>query len=204
MARPSIDAVYRKAMGKLAVIYNFLQKSRSLPPGMQSFIAEILMLRLFGILEECIRETACRVACGAAYRNVTMAVPIVKCTSLNNALNQFKTYNRGSRTLQYLKFTNVHHTNNSVKYVIPSNEPFLVNLNLYGADFDEMRKLRNHIAHRYKSTYQDYKQIIMRRYGAYIKQSPGVYLISTARSQRPKIEEYYVKIKVIIDEITQG
>lgn len=205
MARPSIAAVYGTAMADLARINNFLQKSQSLPSAtMQGFVAEVLMLRLFSLLEECVCGTACRVACGAAYRNGTMANPLRRCASLNDALNQFKTYNRGSRPLQHLKFTNVHHTNNGVKYVIPPNEPFLVHLNVYGVDFDEMRKLRNHIAHRNKSTYQDYKQIIMRRYGAYIKQSPGVYLVTTARSQRSKIEEYYIKTKVIIDNITKG
>lgn len=203
MVRPSITAVYNKAILSLSRIKKSMQESQSLPASMQGFVAEILMLRLFSILEESVRETACRVACGVAYRNGAIAAPIRRCNNLNDALNQFKTYNR-RRPLQCLRFTNVSQTNDSVKYVISNREPFLVKLSLHSADFDEMRKVRNHIAHRYKNTYQDYKRIIIHRYGAYIRQTPGVFLISTARSTRSKIEEYYIKIKVIINDITNG
>lgn len=203
MSRPSISAIYRKAMTSLARIDYCLKQSQSIPPVMRGFVAEILMLRLFNILEDSVRETACRVACGVAYRNGTVATPIRRCANLNDALHQFKTYNR-TKPLANLLFTNVSHTNKSVQNVISDIESFRVNLSPYGANFEEMRKVRNHIAHRTKSTYSDYKQVIMQRYGAYIKQTPGVFLTSTARSSRPKIEEYYIAIKVIITDITNG
>lgn len=203
MARPSITAVHSKAMANLSRINTFLQKGQSIPPSMRGFVAEILMLRLFSILEESVRETACRVACGVAYRNGTVATPIRRCANLTDAINQFKTYNR-RQVLQNLRFTNFSQTRKSVINIIPNGEPFLAKLGLHSVDFDEMRKVRNHIAHRYRNTYLDYKQIIIHRYGAYIKQTPGVFLISTTRSPRSKIEEYYIKIKVIINDITNG
>lgn len=203
MAKPSIVAVYNKAFVDIRIIENYLQKSRSLPPNMQGFVAEVLMLRLFSILETAVRETALRVACGASYRNNYPSNPIIICSSINNAIIQFKTCNR-RRSLLHLKFTNVSQTNESVRYIISRTEPFYVNLNRYSLEFDEMRKVRNHIAHRYKNTYVEYKQLIISRYGAFINLKPGVFLISTKRQTRSIIDEYIIKTKVIISDITSG
>jgi|WetSurMetagenome_2_1015567.scaffolds.fasta_scaffold87174_1 hypothetical protein len=203
MPRPSIKATYDKAINDIAILERFLQKNNSLPPNMQGFVAEIIMLRLFSILESCIKDTATRVACGSNYRNGRTSTPTTICRSLNDALNKFKTTNR-NRPIQNLKFTTVHDANDSVKYIIPSTEPFRNNLNNFGVQIDEMRKVRNHVAHHYKSTYSDYKKIIIRRYGAFLNIKPSVFLLSTKRQQRPIMNEYIITTKIIINDITKG
>lgn len=203
MARPSIKATYNKSMSDLAVVGRYLQKSKNLPPDMYGFVAEILMLRVFSILEGCVRDVSARVACGASYRNGVISTPIIKCTSIQDALNRFK--NEGRRKpLSYLRFTNVNHTNESIKYIIDSSEPIRVKLSRYCAQFEEMRKVRNHIAHNYKNTYVDYKSVIIGRYGAHLKLKPSVFLTSTKRQTRAIIDEYIINVRVIINDITTG
>ncbi len=69
---------------------------------------------------------------------------------------------------------------------------------------DEMRIVRNHIAHRASSTYQDYKTVIFRIFGASLRIQPGAFLTSTKRLPRPKIIDYISISKIIVNEITCG
>ena len=203
MARPSILAAYNKSMSDLAIVERYLQKSKHLPPEMYGFVAEVLMLRIFSILESSVREISTRIACGVPYKNGVASTPMIKSTSIQDAINKFKCEGRRN-SLQNLKFTNVSGINYTIKYVIDSSEPFRVNLSKYGVQFEEMRKVRNHIAHRYKNTYTDYKDIIKSRYGAYIKLKPSVFLTSTKRQPRAIIDEYLITVRVIINDITDG
>lgn len=170
---------------------------------MYGFVAEILMLRIFSILESSVREVSVRVACGVSYKNGVMTAPRIRCASIQDALNKFKSV--GRRTpLDHLKFTNVRNINESIKYIVDNSEPIRVKLAQYSAQFEEMRKVRNHIAHRYKNTYVEYKNVIMNRYGANLKLKPSVFLTSTKRQSRAIIDEYLITVKVIIDDITNG
>ena len=178
MPRLSINASYKSAVDNLNVINRYLIKSKSLPSDMQGFVAELLMLRLFGILETCMREVSIRIACGVPYRNGIASHPIVLCTNKAEAIEKFHTEGR-SRRATYLQFSNVR-------------------------NIEEMRKVRNHIAHHTQSTLSDYKQVIRTRYGANLKIKPGAFLISTKREPRALIETYYQTVKIIIDDVTTG
>lgn len=202
MGRPSIGAVYNQAISQLNVVSRYLSKSKLLPPDLQGFVAEIMMLRIFGILEYTVRETALRLACGVAYRNGVVPTNIIcKCSSLNDAIQNFKTLNR-AKPKGNLQFTNVSNTNDAIKFVIGTSEAFRLKLSIYGTQFEEMRKVRNHIAHRNSSTHLNYKDVIKQRYGAYLKLKPSIFLISTKRQALPIIEEYMKVVRIIVSDIT--
>ena len=170
---------------------------------MYGFVAEVLMLRMFSILENSVREVSIRVACGVPYKNGVVSTPIIKCSSIPDALNRFKSVGR-RKPLTNLNFSNVKHTNDSIKYIINSSEPIRVKLTHYGNEFEQMRIVRNHIAHRNESTYNHFKSVIINKYGAYLKLKPSVFLTSTKRQPRALIEEYLITIRVIINDITDG
>lgn len=205
MPRPSIISTYTKVLADLSIIERFYRQSKLLPSAnMQGFVSEVLMLRAFSILEQAIIDVACRVACGVKYRNGTPAMPICRATSCIDAIQKFKNHNRAAKPLHNLNFSRVKQVGDAVKYVIDLNEPFRRNLNNYGVQIDEMRRVRNHIAHRNRSTRDEYKKVLVNRYGANIKLTPAAFLTSTKRQALAVIEEYLIIIKVIIDDITKG
>lgn len=203
MPRLSINASYKSAIDKLNVINRYLIKSKGLQSDMQGFVAEVLMLRLFGILETCMLEVSIRIACGVPYRNGMASHPIVLCTSKAEAMEKFHTEGRPCR-INNLQFSNVHNISKTIKYVIDASEPLRIKLSRYGNEFEEMRKIRNHIAHHTQSTLSDYKQVIRTRYGANLKIKPGTFLISTKREPIALIETYFQTVKIIIDDVTKG
>ena len=203
MPAPRIQTAYDKAIRDISFVENYRIKSLSLQPQFQGFVAEVLMLRLFSILEKAVLDISCRVACGAQYTNGITPTPVVIANTLDDAINKFKNYNR-TRSLNFLQFSNVSYTNDAIKYVIPTTEPLRQNLNHYGVEFEEMRNVRNHIAHRTSSTYSKYKNVIMRRYGSALKLRTSVFLISTTRELRPVIDQYVTTVKLMLTDMTKG
>ena len=94
MPRPSITSIYTRAQSDLLIIEGFYRQSKALPANMQGFVAEVLMLRAFSVLEKAIIGVACRVACGVNYRNGVVSNPICVAKSCADAIVKFKSYNR--------------------------------------------------------------------------------------------------------------
>lgn len=203
MARLSIDATHKSSIKGISILEKYRRESLLLDAKYQHFIAEIIMLRLFSILENCIIETAHKIACGAKYRNGNIPVLNLLCRSRNDANHQFKTYNR-VKAKGYLQWAKANYVNDSVKEIIPDTEKYRISINNHGAILNEMRKIRNHIAHRTSSTHSDYKFVISSTFGAELKIQPGAFLTSTKRLPNPKIDEYIAKTKIVINEITLG
>lgn len=204
MSRLSITASYNSAINQLNITGRYLAKSKSLSAEMQGFVAEMLMLRLFSILETCVRDVSIKVACGTPYKNGINSNPTIKCKSINDAIEKFKNEGRGGKSIQNLHFTNVKQTNASIKYVINDSEPFRVKLSRFGPVYEEMRCVRNHIAHRTQSTYSAYKNIVKLRYGANLKINTSSFLISTKRGGLARIDEYIRTIRILINDVTNG
>lgn len=203
MPRLSITASYNNAINQLNITGRYLAKSRCLSAEMQGFVAEMLLLRLFSILETCIRDVAIKVACGTPYRNGINSTPTIRCKSVNDAIEKFKNEGR-EKSIQNLRFANVSQTNESIKYVINEREPFRVTLSKYGSIYEEMRCVRNHIAHRTQSTSINYKKIVKQRYGANYIIKTSSFLISSKRDGRVRIDDYIRTIRILINEITNG
>jgi hypothetical protein len=202
MPSPSIIATHSKALNDIQILENYRNDSKSLEPKFQHFIAEVVVIRLFSIIENCVRETALKVACQATYRNGTLPSLTLICRSTIDAENQFINYNR-SRP-ERLKWTKASFIHKSTKEVIPLSEEFRVQVNNYAAFLNEIRRVRNHVAHRTDSTRKEYKNVLRHVFGAYLKIQPGAFLTSTKRLSNPKIDSYIVISRIMINDITNG
>lgn len=202
MATPSIRVTYDKAVSDIRILENYRRESLSLDPKFQHFVAEVVLLRLFSIVEISLKETALKLACQAPYRNGTTPNLLKICRSLIDAENQFINYNRTNPAR--LSWTNSKFVKESVKKVIPANKPFRTNLVVHGLILDEMRKVRNHVAHRARSTYTNYMDVVNLTFGAKLNIQPGPFLTSTKRIPRAKIDYYISTAKIILNEITNG
>ena len=203
MGHPSINSIYTQSISRLKVVEKYIIKAQLLPPDLYGFVAEIMLLRIFSTIEFAVRETAIRIACGVPYRDgVFPSHLIIQCANLSDAIDKFKTYNRGTTPVSKLQFTNVKNTNKSIKHIIDVNESFRQKLNAYGVVFEEMRKVRNHIAHRNSSTGKDFKAVIRQKYGGDLRLKPSVFLVSLKRQSKANIDIYLQTAKIMVNEIT--
>lgn len=202
MPLPSIAVTYNNTIRDIVILENYRRDSLNLEPKFQHFIAEIILLRLFSILENTLMETAQKIACQAPYRNGTVPTLMLICRSSIDANYQFANYNRTKP--QNTKWTMARFVNDTIKKVIPPTEPYRVNINNHALTINELRVVRNHIAHRTSSTLNEYKGIINTVFGAKLNIQPGAYLTSTKRLTSPKIDFYIRAVRIIVHDITNG
>ncbi|WP_405399317.1 hypothetical protein [Maribacter sp. Asnod2-G09] len=202
MASPSIRVTYDRAINDIRILENYRRDSLSLEPKFQHFVAEVVLLRLFSIIEISLKETAMKLACQASYRNGTSPTLFINCKSTIDAENQFMNFNRAKPTR--LSWTNAKYIKDSIKKVIPHTEPYRTNLIIHSATFEEMRKVRNHVAHRARSTYTNYKLVVNTTFGANLNIQPGPFLTSIKRIPVAKIDYYIGAAKIILNDVTNG
>lgn len=204
MAIPNINTSYNNSINDIGILSNYMTDCVGLESKYQYLISEVVMLRLFAILETTIGEMALKFACGALYKNGTTPLTQVVCSSINDANGKMLTHNRARSPLRWLKWTNETDIEKSIKHVLVLTDKFFVAVQNHAALIDEMRIIRNHIAHRNSGTARQYYQVLRGIYSANLKIAMGAYLISTARQPLPNIKRYLLSVPVILQDLSNG
>ncbi len=200
MPSPSLAVSYNRTLTDILRLETYRNSSLTLEPKYQHLISEVILLRLFSLIENYIKDICCKLACSAPYRSGAIPVLIQTCTSVTNALYQFENFNRPSQKSS--KWTNSNYSNNSIKKVIPATEKIRIQLGNHSILFDEMRMVRNHVAHKTSSTLVNYKIIVRNTFGANLNISTGAFLVSTKRIHVAKIDYYIAASKIFINDLS--
>jgi hypothetical protein len=203
MALPSITTSYNRSINDIGVLTSFITGSQTLASQHQYLIAEVVMLRLFGVFEATVQELAFKLACGALYRNATAPGVLHTCRTLSDAHYQMLSRGR-RRPLPYLKWTKASYIEDSIKFVLDTSDSFYSRILLNGAALNEMRIVRNQIAHRTSSTKHQFDTVLITRYGANPRISMGAFLTSTSRHSQSNIDRYVREMRIILNDLTSG
>lgn len=204
MPIPNINTSYNNSIKEIGILSNYMTDCASLESKYQYFISEVVMIRLFAILETTIGEIALKLACGAVYKNETAPLTQVVCSSINDANGKMLTHNRGRSNLRWLKWTNENDIEKSIKHVLVLTDKFFVAVQNHASLIDEMRIVRNHIAHRNSGTARQYYQVLHAIYTGNLKIAMGAFLISTTRHTLPNIKRYLISVPVILQDLSNG
>lgn len=209
MPAPRLDVTVRDATAGLLRLEKFRADSESLSPVHQYLIAELIMLRLFSILESAIEDLACKLVAGASYTNGTRPNPLVTVRSIGTARKAMVSHGRAQPVT--LRWNRSKYIRESTSTVLCSQEPFIKHTQRHGGILNEMRLVRHHIAHRSPSSRKGYRQVVRSVYGANSRIGVGAFLTSkqrrpTAKQRRPvaKIDEYLATARIMISELAQG
>ncbi|MEQ1621004.1 MAG: hypothetical protein ABL919_06330 [Methylococcales bacterium] len=84
------------------------------------------------------------------------------------------------------------------------NEKFITNAQIHGALIDQMRKVRNVLAHNTSSAKADFSEVVRQIYGANIKLTAGAFLCSTRRSPVCNLSRYIASTRIVLSDIAKG
>ena len=172
----------------------------ALPPKYQKLVAEVVMLRLFDLFQYYLRRIGCKVACGATYLDGSTPTLVCRATSMASAEAAMKR----SRNQQYLQWSTVAAIKRNVQGVIDANDHFVRVLDQHVQDIEEMRCVRNRIAHGHGNARRKYASVVRRYYGARVPRiAPGTLLLSE-RWQPSLLEVYLRSTKTLIRAIVLG
>ena len=150
-----------------------------LPAKYQKLTAEIVMLRLFDVFQHHLHRIVCKVACGSGYLDGSKPQLLYRARSIAGAETAMETHGR-SRPLGFLRWSRIADVTDNARYVIAPKDHVLVSLRRNGYIVDEMRRVRNRIAHSGQGARQDYAVVLRRYYGAQVRGVvPGTLLLSS-------------------------
>ena len=202
MPAVSLAATVARAIRQIDILEDYYKTSSVLEPRFQCLVAEVITLRLFAVLEDGIAELACKLAMGARYLSGRSPLLFVRSRSLNAAQGNLANYGRQSGI--QLRWSKASYIRGTVRYVFDPAEPFNKVAIIYGNIINEMRVVRNYVAHKNESTRKAFKVVIRQRFGGTLRISAGSFLIATKRLPVPIMREYLVQTRVVLHDFAAG
>ena len=197
-----LDVNYRQFVEQEGRLTDVINNLTATDPRLQKLIAELVMVRLFSLVEEHLRSITLKVLCGARYVDATSPTLIVPCRNMRTALDNIIAHGR-TRPLHAnnVKWTNVAAIKGNVGHLLIATEHMLTVLDQHSLVIDEMRNVRNHIAHGTEDTRRKFKRVVNRHYGATPNNvTPGVLLLSS-RQTPILINQYIVSSRIIVRDM---
>lgn len=204
MPLPRLTSTYNASINDISILTRYIADSSQLDSRYQYMISEVVMLRLFSILEFSIADIACKLACGALYRDGTNPLVLHPCHNISHASAQMLSFGRGRNPLRFLQWTKADLIEKSIRNVLDINDNFNRYVQLNAALINEMRIVRNHVAHKTASTRNDYYQLLSTIYSLNPRINIGPYLTSTTRHARSNINKYLLSVPIILNDLTKG
>lgn len=203
MSRPSLAVTHGRFVREVDRLIGYKVDSESLESKYQYMIGEMIMLRLFSAMEDAISEIAFKLAANAVYTNGSHTNLLAYSGSVVRSRQLLLTYGR-PRPANYLKWTKAAFVRQSVKFVFPEAEPYSKNIINHSINLNNMRIVRNVLAHQTSSAKLDYRNLIRSEYGANVNVSTGAFLISTNRTTPCNLVKYLRSSKVLVADVASG
>ena len=203
MPAPRVDVTVRNTTTDIERLETFRTDSQYLAPVHQYLIAELVMLRLFSIIESAIEDLACKLVAGAPYVNGTYPARLFSAKSVDGARSAMLTYGR-KKTKNNLRWISVADIRESTSKVLQSSDPFITYARIHANILNEMRKVRNFLAHRSPQARQGYREVVRVVYGANSRVSIEAFLTSRQRHSVAKVDEYLTTARIMISDLARG
>lgn len=178
-----------------------VQDSETLELKYQKLICETALLRLFYSLEGTLMTMAFKLLCNSSYADGTKAALMVApFRGMATAEGAVLAAARG-RGVRFLKWTQFADFQRNLAPFMPVTEHLVAQRQLHDNVFEDMRKVRNHIAHGTRSTASQFGSVVAAVYTSHPRGvSPAKLLLSTRTAftgapttGRPRIIEQYIR-----------
>lgn len=197
-----LEVDYLELYSEIDKLIDLLSHISSLQPRFAKLVAEILLLRLFDSLKETIMSVTTKIGCGALYVDGSQPRLAVQSRSRQGAIDNMMKY--GRKKPRYLHWSQVKEIRKNVRYIIDPNEYFLNELDRHILFIEEIRWIRNRIAHNNTTVRANYRRAILRYYGGYVNSvTPGTLLLSP-RQTPVLIEQYLKKARILVKTLVKG
>lgn len=204
MARPSFHVEWRDFQAKTFHLQDLLVTIQEIPPGKQKLMAEIIMIRLFLLLENTFSSIAPKLLCGANYLDGTVPVRNVAPRSIAAARKEMEVFQR-KRPMRYLKWTRSKYIRGNLKHTLISTDPFFSSIDKHSSILSDMCFVRNEIAHGNRGTRINFLKVVRKHYGgAWRGATPGLLLLRDSSTVRCLLEKYLIASRVIVRDLLRA
>jgi len=162
------------------------------------------MIRLFLLLENTIASVGAKIVCGATYVDATNPMRIHGTRTIAAAVAAMKSHGRAIPK-NYLKWTRSSDIRDNLSFTLGAADPFFASVIKHAAVLNEMRLVRNHIAHQNHGTRANFRTVVTTYYGG-IKQgvTPGLLLLTNAFGAPCLLDRYIIQSRVVVKDVLRA
>lgn len=172
-----LEIEYRRFLHATDALLDLHTRIAGLDIPFQKLIAENIHLRLFYELDKTIGEVALRIMRGATYLDRSSPALLVPAFSSVNAAGA-AIIAKSRRRLFYLEWTTLTKIQSNLDTLLDPTDHFLITFRLHNTVYDDMRIVRNHIAHNSDSTRRQFSAVTSRLFPLARGINPSKLLIS--------------------------
>lgn len=197
----SLAVSHRSYIAQADKLRALIPTTHMLANDLKPMLSEMIALQAFYFFELAIEDMAAKLVCGTVYGDGVAPVPTHGTRSIDDALTAMRTVGR-SRPKGILKWNRVSEINENVRYVLPNTEHFCVSARTHSARLNEIRMVRNHIAHGNAGTRAEYASVVQGKMGALPRRlpRPGLFVLKEFTPGLPLLTEYVVTLGVVLKD----
>lgn len=203
MAVPSLSVTVKSVNTQLDKLLLYKREAETLESKYQHIISEMIMLRLFSVFEDAVSELAFRLVAGGDYLNGAKPHLMVRARRQDESRGLMLNFGR-VKPVANLRWTKAQYIRESVEHVIPIQEKFVVNAQAHGQVIDEMRRVRNALAHNTPNARSEYRVVVRHVYGANVSIPVGAFLTTNRRVNPCNIDRYLGSVRAIVTSLASG
>lgn len=172
-----LEIEYRRFLRATDTLLDLHARLAGLDFPFQKLVAENIHLRLFYELDKAVGEVALRMMRGAAFLDGSRPALLVPAFS-NANMACAAIIAKSRRRIFYLEWTTLAKVQSNLDTLLDPLDHFLVTFGLHNAVYDDIRVVRNHIAHNTESTRRQFSTVTSRFFPLARGISPAKLLIS--------------------------
>lgn len=197
--RPSLAVTHREFVTQTDRLRSLCPHIPAFNPDFRALLAEMIALQAFYFFEIAIEDIAAKLVCGAAYGDGSTPTVTHAARSIDTALHCMRTHGR-SRPKGILKWNKTGEITENVRHVLATTEDFCTACRNHGSRLNEIRIVRNHIAHNNQGTRREYANVVQRRLGAMPQRlpRPGLFVVRDNAAGIPVLVEFIATLGVIV------
>lgn len=176
--RPSLVVTHREFVAQADRLRSLCEHVPVFNPDYRTLLAEMIALQAFYFFETAIEDIAAKLVCGAAYGDGSAPVVARAARSIDDALNTMRSFGR-TKPKGILKWNKTDEITGNVRHVLAPTDNFCTACRNHGSRLNEIRIVRNHIAHNNQGTRREYANVVTRRSGARPQRlpRPGAFIL---------------------------
>lgn len=204
MPSPNIGVDWRRfgdVSSRLKVLISSIQH---ISPAHRKLVAEIVMVRLFLLIDNTIASISAKMLCGADYVDGTQPARLVTTSSMHASTTAMKSYGRASPK-RFLSWTESRNIQDNLIHTLDAVDPFFSTMSNHASILREMRFVRNHIAHGNSGTHKNFRIVVRNYYGGLKRGvTPGLLLLTPAFGLPCILERYIIYSRVMIKDLVRA
>ena len=199
MPAASLAASHRTYLAQASRLTSLVPTAHLLASDLKQMLAEMIALQAFYFFELAIEDIAAKIICGARYGDGVVPAVTHSARSIDDALASMRTIGR-KRPKGILKWNKVQEINGNVQNVLDTSDHFSGACRTHSARLNEIRIVRNHIAHGNAGTRAEYAGVVQSRLGARPNKlpRPGLFILREFTPNVPLLTDYVVTLGVVL------